>query len=141
MSTIHDARLHLRGELEAPPALRRFGSGWVSGVLGLVLGIAGLLLVMAFRAPGLFAMPEVRGLEGNHWFRLGLHGLLLGAFALSALSLALRRGKILGTCGVAATLMAALLGGSRATALVPDATPIFFGLDWFVLNVLFTGLL
>ncbi|MDB6109288.1 MAG: sterol desaturase [Pedosphaera sp.] len=141
MSKIHEARLKLRGELEAPPALRRFGSGWISGVLGLVLGVGGLLLVISLRAPGLFTMPEVRGLEGNPWFRLGLHVLLLGAFAFSALSLALRPGKVLGTCGVTATLLAALLGGSRATALVPDAAPVFLGLDWFVLNVLFTGLL
>jgi sterol desaturase/sphingolipid hydroxylase (fatty acid hydroxylase superfamily) len=141
MSKIHDARMKLRGELEAPPALRRFGSGWISGVLGLILGIGGLLLVISFRAPGLLTMPEVRGVEANHWFRFGLHVLLLAAFALSALSLALRPGKILGTCGVTATLLAALLGGSRATALAPDPAPIFFGLDWFVLNVLFTGLL
>jgi sterol desaturase/sphingolipid hydroxylase (fatty acid hydroxylase superfamily) len=91
--------------------------------------------------PGLFAMPEVRSLHGDPWFRLGLHALLLTAFALSALSLALRAGKILGTCGVVATLLAVLLGGSKAAALVPDPTPIFFGLDWFVLNVLLTGFL
>ncbi|MEA3207735.1 MAG: hypothetical protein QOE70_792 [Chthoniobacter sp.] len=141
MSHLQKTRLQLRSELEAPPALRRLGSGWISGVLGLALGVAGLLLVVSLRAPGLFAMPEVRGLHGNVWFRLGLHVLLLTAFAFSALSLALRPGKILGTCGLVATLLAALLGGSKASALVPDPTPLFFGLDWFVLNVLFTGFL
>jgi sterol desaturase/sphingolipid hydroxylase (fatty acid hydroxylase superfamily) len=70
-----------------------------------------------------------------------IHGLLLSAFGLSSLSLALRRGKILGTSGAVATLLAALLGGSKATALVPDPTPLFLGLDFFVLNVLFTGFL
>ena len=50
MSSLHDARMKLRGELEAPPALRRFGSGWISGVLGFVLGLAGFLLVDARRA-------------------------------------------------------------------------------------------
>lgn len=29
MSKIHKARMELRKELEAPPALRRFGSGWI----------------------------------------------------------------------------------------------------------------
>jgi len=141
MNPLHEARLSLRRELEAPAALRRFGSGWISGVLGLVLGVAGLLLVLSLRAPGLFAMAETRAFQDAVWFRLALHILLLAAFALSALSLALRPSKMLGTCGIAATLIAALLGGSRATALVPDATPLFFGLDWFVLNVLFTGFL
>jgi len=141
MSKVHEARLKLRSELEAPPALRRFGSGWISGVSGLVLGLAGLFLVISLRVPGLLAVPELRTLHTNPWFRVGLHFLLLSAFALSALSLALRRGKSLGTAGVASTLLAALLGGSRATALEPDSLPVFFGLDWFVLNVLFTGLL
>jgi hypothetical protein len=42
MSWLQNKRQHLRSELEAPSALRRFGSGWISGVLGLVLGLAGL---------------------------------------------------------------------------------------------------
>src|SRR5262245_58781534 len=117
MRKLHNARLKLRGELEATPALRRFGSGWISGVLGLVLGVAGLALVLSFRAPGLFATPEMQGLQGHHWFRVGLHVVLLAAFALSALSLVLRPGKILGTCGITATLLAAMLGGSAATAV------------------------
>jgi len=141
MSQIQKARIELRRELEAPPTLRRFGSGWISGTIGLVLGVAGFLLVVSLRAPGLFAMPEARGLQDNVWFRFGLHAILLSAFALSALSLALRPRKLLGTCGVVAALLAVLLGGSKATALVHDSPPLFFGLDWFVLNVLFTGFL
>jgi sterol desaturase/sphingolipid hydroxylase (fatty acid hydroxylase superfamily) len=133
--------MKLRGELEAPPALRRFGSGWISGVLGIVFGVAGLLLVVSLRMPGSLAMPEVRALHVHATFRVCLYVLLLAAFALSALSLALRDGKILGTTGILATLLATLLGGSRATALAADPSPIFFGLDWFALNVLFTGFL
>lgn len=59
----------------------------------------------------------------------------------SALSLALRPQRVLGLVGVCATLAAAMLGGSGASAAVPDATPMFLGLDFFVLNVLFTGFL
>src|SRR5262245_23587811 len=104
MSKTHEVRLKLRGELEAPPALRRFGSGWISGVLGFILGLGGLFLVVSLRAPGEFSMPEIRALHEHPWFRLVIHCLLLAAFGLSALSLALRPGKILGTCGVATTL-------------------------------------
>lgn len=137
----HHVRQKLRHELEAPEVLRRFGSGWVSGVLGLVLGLAGLLLVISLRAPGLFATTETRALHAHAWFRLVIHFILLAAFGFSALSLALRRERILGTTGLIAALAAALIGGSHATSLVPDATPLFFGLDFFVLNVLFTGFL
>src|ERR1044071_2821851 len=118
MAILHDARLKLRNELEAPPALRAFGRGWISGVLGLVLGLAGFFLVLSLRAPGAFSMPEIRGIESSRWFRLGLHFLLITAFLLSALSLALRPGKALGGGGMTATLLAALLGGSKSTGVV-----------------------
>jgi sterol desaturase/sphingolipid hydroxylase (fatty acid hydroxylase superfamily) len=141
MSKLHDARMQLRGELEAPPDLRRFGSGWISGVIAVVLGMGGLLLVIALRFPGLLAMPETRPLQESVWFRVGLHLILVSGFALSLLSLVLRRGKILGTTGAAAVLLGTMIGGSRATAVTAGPAPVFLGVDWFVLNVLFTGLL
>jgi hypothetical protein len=133
--------MKVRGELEAPAARRRFSSGWISGVIGLMLGLAGLALVLSLRAPGTFSTPEIQRLHEAGWFRLVIHGILLAAFALSALSLALRRDRTLGTIGVAATLLAALIGGSDAQQLVPDPTPLFFGLDFFVLRLIFTGFL
>ena len=141
MGQIHETRLKIRAELEAPDRLRRFGSGWISGVLGLVLGVTGLMLVIVLRAPGVFAMPESHRLLASPWFRIAIHLILLAAFALSALSLALRRDRILGTVGIVTLLAASMLGGSKATALVADPEPLFFGLDFFVLNVLFTGTL
>jgi sterol desaturase/sphingolipid hydroxylase (fatty acid hydroxylase superfamily) len=141
MSKLHDARMKVRGELEAPPALRRFGSGWVSGVLGLVFGVAGLLLVVAMLAPGVFAMPETQPLRDNPWSRIGIHVLLVLAFGFSALSLVLRQDRTLGTCGMIATLTAALIGGSQVATVMHGREPLFLGLDFFVLNVLFTGFL
>ena len=141
MVDLQEARLKLRSELEAPPALRKFGSGWISGALGLVLGIGAFLLVLTMRWPGAFSTPELRGLEGNPWFRVSLHVLFVLAFSFSALSLVLRREKMLGGLGVAITLVGTLLGGSRSTEVVADATPLFLGLDWFVLRVILTGLL
>lgn len=120
--------------------LRRFGSGWISGVLGLVLGLAGLALVLSLRLPGTFSMPELRALHERAAFRLALHAILLAAFACATLSLVLRRERVLGTVGLAATLLASLFGAA-GTSVAPDPTPLFLGLDFFVLNVLFTGLL
>ena len=58
INRIHEARLKLRRELEAPPALRKFGSGWTSGVLGIILGLELLGCVLMMRFPGLLTLPE-----------------------------------------------------------------------------------
>ena len=139
--SLQDARQKLRDELEAPAPLRAFGTGWISGVAGLALGLIGLALVISLRAPGQFAMPELTALHGNPWFKLAILLLLLLGFTASALSLALRPSKLLGTLGAAAALTATLLGGAESSALTPDPTPLFLGLDWFALNVLFTGVI
>lgn len=141
MSRIQSTRQKLRAELEAPPALRKFGSGWISGTFGLILGIAGLFLVISLRAPGTFAMPEMAPITGSPWFRLAIHFILIASFTLSAISLVLRNSRLLGTCGLSVVIIAALIGGSKATCLEQDPSPLFFGLDFFVLNVLFTGIL
>ena len=139
--SLKDTRQELREELEAPAPLRAFGSGWISGVAGFVLGLVGLALVISMRAPGQFAMPELAAFHAKTWFKAGILAILLLGFAASALSLALRPAKLLGTLGVTAALLATLLGGATAGALTPDPTPLFLGLDWFALNVLFTGVI
>jgi sterol desaturase/sphingolipid hydroxylase (fatty acid hydroxylase superfamily) len=40
-----------------------------------------------------------------------------------------------------ATLLAVTFGGTSASAVAPDLTPVYFGLDFFVLRLLFTGVL
>lgn len=131
----------IRSELEAAPALKKFGSGWISGVLGLGLGIACLGLVLALLFPGVFSAAELTPMQSQGWFRAVLLGLLLIAFVSSVTSLVLREKKTLGTAGVIVTLLASFLGGWHATPVMQDYTAAYVGLDFFVLNVLFTGLL
>jgi hypothetical protein len=82
MSKLHQARLKLRSELEAPPALRKFGSGWISGVLGLVLGLAAFALVLALRMPGTFSIPETHGLYENFAIHFPVLDRLFGTYHL-----------------------------------------------------------
>lgn len=141
MSLIQKSRAQIRSELEAAPALKKFGSGWISGVTGLGLGLASLGLVLALRFPGAFSAAELTPLQHATWFRIVLMVLLFSAFVSAVLSLILREQKTLGTAGLIITLLASLIGGWQAEAALPDYTPFYFGLDFFVLNVLFTGLL
>lgn len=128
-------------ELQAPVALRRFGSGWYSGFFGLVLAIAGLGLVLVLRYPDWLGSPELAVVRDSSAFRPTVHFVILGAYALSIISLLLRDRKLLGFSALTVAMTAALLGGSNATEHDVESWGIFFGLDFFVLNMILTGLM
>jgi sterol desaturase/sphingolipid hydroxylase (fatty acid hydroxylase superfamily) len=138
---IREVRKKLRSDLESPPEMRRFGTGWISGVAALIMAVAGLFLVLCLRYPGLLTLPAIRSVYDSTWFRLTLHLLLIGAFGIAILSLALRENKILGFTAISVTLLATVLGGSQVRAHGELTSGVYLGLDWFVLNVIFTGFL
>ena len=53
-------RQALRADLQAEAADRRFGSGWISGVLALACALAGLITVLCIRYPNLLTTPMLR---------------------------------------------------------------------------------
>ena len=114
----------------------RFGSGFISGLLSAVAGLVGLGAVLCFHFPELLTTPEARALYPLPWVRGLLHLVLVSAFVLGVISLALRRNKLLGTIGVLCTLIAALLGGSRVPVEGELRQGPFLGLDWFLLNLI-----
>jgi sterol desaturase/sphingolipid hydroxylase (fatty acid hydroxylase superfamily) len=141
MSPLHNYRMRLRRELEAPASLRKLGTGWVSGTLGVALGLASLALILAFRFPGIFGTKELLGSIPPAAFRVVVLVAMLLAFFFSMLSLLLRKDPYLGTVGMGSTLLASILAGTLESPWVEDMTPLYFGLDFFVLNVAFTGIL
>jgi lathosterol oxidase len=75
----------------------------------------------------LYPIPHVRAL---------LHFVLVASFVLGAVSVCLRYNKALGLSGIALTLIAALLGGSRVPLDDELTTGPFLGLDWSLLNLI-----
>lgn len=130
----------LQRELETPRAERPFGSGWLSGSGALVAAIVGLFFVICLRFPAFLATPALDVVRFSPWFRVALHGILLLAYAWSLTSLILRPQKTLGLTAMAIAVLASLLGGSAADGGASHVG-VFFGLDFFVLNLLFTGFL
>ena len=118
-----------------------FGSGWISGVLSIALGIIGLGAVLCLHYPSLLTMPELRGNYPLSLIRGLLFVVLIASFVLGTFSVWLRERKILGLTGLFLTLAAMLLGG--ASAPVGEASPDnpYLGLDWFLLNLIFYSLL
>jgi sterol desaturase/sphingolipid hydroxylase (fatty acid hydroxylase superfamily) len=138
---IQKFRARLRSELEAPRAARAFGTGWIAGIFALAAALAGLIFTIALRHPSLFTFPELAALRDHAWFPFVVYALLIAAYALAATSLILRADKTLGLTAMTVTLLATLLGSLPAERLPGEGTGIFFGLDFFVLNVLFTAFL
>lgn len=112
----------------------RFGSGWISGVLGAVLGLAGLGTAACLAWPEALTTPALRA----HWpaaLPTWTAAALLAAAASGSLSLVLRRKKTLGLVALAA----ATLGAALLVALPqrpPDGGAAAIAVDALVLNLL-----
>ena len=122
---------------------RKFGSGWISGFLGLVLAIAGLATVLCFWYPQWLTVQDAREFYSSHeqTIRVVLSLVLITAFLLGMISTILRQQKVLGFATVTLVLIATLMGGSRATAKHELTSDVYLGLDFFLLNLIFLGML
>ena len=129
----------LERDLNAPIETRGFGSGWFAGFFGLLFAISGFGMVIALRYPDWFAMPELEAVKASAAFRPVVHLILLASYALSLLSLLLRPRKALGFTALVIGIAATLLGGSNVQPQETHDWGIFFGLDFFIVNLLATG--
>lgn len=130
---------NLERDLTAPIEVRGFGSGWFAGFFALLFAICGFGMVLALRYPEWLAMPELKALKDWPEFRVAVHLMLLASYALALLSLLLRPRKALGATALVIGLAAALLGGSNVQPSDTQSWGIFFGLDFFIVNLLVTG--
>lgn len=140
-SPLRSTIARVRTELETPRVERPIGSGWLAGTLGIVAGATSLLMVAALRNPTLLLTPELAPLRDSAAFRPVLYLILLAGYALSSVSLVLRKNMTLGVCGMALTLASTMIGALPMHRDLMPGGGVFLGLDFFVLNVLFMGFL
>ena len=127
----------LKAEMDSED--RRFGRGWISGMVSIVLGVAGLSAVLCLLYPQWLTVAEARDYYNVGIVRIVLHLVLVSGFVFGAISLALRQNKLLGFTGVTLVLVAALLGGSHASTRHHVESDVYFGLDFFLLNMILLG--
>jgi sterol desaturase/sphingolipid hydroxylase (fatty acid hydroxylase superfamily) len=130
---------NLMRDLEAPPEMRRFGSGWFAGFFALLFAVSGFAMVVALRFPAVLTTPELQIVRDWPGFRAAIHALLLSSYALALLSLLLRPRKVLGIAALMIGLAAALLGGAQVEGADTQGWGLFFGLDFFIVNLLASG--
>ena len=129
----------LEHDLTAPIEVRGFGSGWFSGFFALLFAVCGFGMVVALRYPGWFSTPELQAVKDWHLFRGMVHVFLLVAYALALLSLLLRPRKAMGATALVIAVAAALIGGANVQPTETRDWGVFFGIDFFVVNLLATG--
>jgi lathosterol oxidase len=120
---------------------RHFGTGWLSGVLGIVLGLLAIFAVLCLHFPQYLTLPELRNRYPLELVRLAIDIGLLAAMGLAGLSMLLRRRKALGVTGMVLAGAALALGAGGVEIPRDGASAVYFGLDWFVLGVLTTAAL
>jgi lathosterol oxidase len=120
---------------------RHFGTGWLSGVLGIVLGLLAILAVLCLHFPQYLTLPELRSRYPLELVRLAIDIGLLAAMGLAGLSMVLRRRKALGVTGMVLAGAALALGAGGVEIPRDGASAVYLGLDWFVLGVLTTAAL
>lgn len=139
---ISPIRQKLRTDLEAPPSQRMFGSGWISGVIALITSLACLAIALCMQFPNFLTVPQLQEFYSKIPFRIFLYILLLTTYLMALISLILRSTKIIGISSLIITLLATVIcsfnSNSSQIVLFNGA---FLGLDWFILNIIFTGLL
>lgn len=137
---IQKLRLAIRNDLEAPEEARHFGSGWLSGVAALVLGIASLCLLLGERLQGVFSTQMLSPLYALPQFTIIVQALLLASFLLACSNLVLRRNRVLGFTAILLVLLTITIA-ETIDAQAARTSGVALSLDWFVLNILLTGFL
>ena len=69
-------------DLRTPAEERKFGSGWISGVLALGLAVIGLGTVLCLRYPQLLTVADARAMYNVGLIRLALQAVLVTGFVL-----------------------------------------------------------
>ena len=119
-----------------------FGEGRVSGYLSACLGICALLAVLAFKFPSFLTTADMRGiLYTENFARSMLLLALIVSFSMGMISYVLNRNKSLALVGIATSFMAVLLGGANTKMGMIDAKTTSFGLDWLLLDLIFSMLI
>ena len=114
----------------------RFGSGFLSGMLSAILGIAACGVVLSGRFPEYLMQSDLRPLYASPYARAIVHLMLVAAFVFGSISAFLRANKTLAVTGLGLTLIAALLGGSNVVGESGAGRPSWLAVDFFVLNLL-----
>lgn len=114
-----------------------FGSGWLSGTVAAVLGIAAASAAFSMASPQWLSLPELREQLRSPIAVNSVQAAIIIACILGVLSLALRRTKTLGVVAIVTSTLAVLCLQFVDDDSSPHTQqPLGFGLDVFALTLI-----
>ncbi len=128
-------------ELTESHGALRPGSGMVSGVIALSLGILCFLGVLAFHFPEYLTTPQLRKSYNVDVIRIVMFAALAIAGGIALVNIIFNRSRWLASAAFLLVALTALLGGHKVPVHdFADNTP-YIGLDWFILDLLGSSLI
>ena len=113
-----------------------FGQGTIAAILSLTLSIMCLLAVLTFYFPSYLTTPELRAIYGESFARGLLFAGIIIAAVCAVINVILSK-KVIVACISFFLLMLTVLFGGHAVPVGEIGTQdVYFGLDFFILNLL-----
>ena len=118
----------------------RIGEGKIGAFLSAAIGVLAVGSVLCLRYPAFLTTPELRAHYDMDALRLILAIAMMAGAGLGVLAILLRGPRRLALFGLAMLFLATILGGPYVTYRDFTQPRIYFGLDWLILDLFFTGL-
>jgi sterol desaturase/sphingolipid hydroxylase (fatty acid hydroxylase superfamily) len=117
----------------------RIGEGRIGGFLCAVIGLLSVAAVLCLRYPAFLTTPELRVHYDVELLRLVLAVAMVVAAWLGVIGIVLGGPRLRAAIGLSALFLAMLLGGPYVPTPDFRQPRFYFGLDWLVLDLFFTG--
>lgn len=117
----------------------RIGEGRIGGFLCAMIGLLSVAAVLCLRYPAFLTTPELRVHYDVELLRLILAVAMVVAAWLGVIGIVLGGPRLRAAIGLSALFLAVLLGGPYVPTPDFHQPRFYFGLDWLVLDLFFTG--
>ena len=117
----------------------RIGEGRIGGFLCAMIGLLSVAAVLCLRYPAFLTTPELRVHYDVELLRLVLAVAMVVAAWLGVIGIVLGGPRLRAAIGLSALFLAMLLGGPYVPTPDFRQPGFYFGLDWLVLDLFFTG--
>jgi sterol desaturase/sphingolipid hydroxylase (fatty acid hydroxylase superfamily) len=117
----------------------RIGEGRIGGFLCAAIGLLSVAAVLCLRYPAFLTTPELRVHYDVELLRLVLALAMVVAAWLGVIGIVLGGPRLRAAIGLSALFLAMLLGGPYVPTPDFRQPRFYFGLDWLVLDLFFTG--